>query len=211
MRKTHRNSDRYPVWRDGNLSGEFAQTPFNPALRISAETCLGDSLCHFCQVFDERTERRRHGVVADMNGVDRISCNDGNDIFILVGAGPEIIDHGYLEESRFVDHVMQASRLIGRHVVEVKVHRQFPAHDSPGPSKVDHRHLYLPLRCQSLPNDPRKFRAMTGTEEIRLLEDLFVYDDPLGEAGSARKIETTTARLIINFALQLDSSAEIQT
>ena len=36
---------------------------------------------------------------------------------------------------------------------------------------------------------------MTRTE-IRFLEDLFVYDDPVGEAGSARKIETANPTIV---------------
>jgi len=54
---------------------------------------------------------------------------------------------------------------------------------------------------------------MQGNDQNRdkVVEVLFVYDDPVGEAGSARKIETGTACLFINFTLQLDSSAEIQT
>src|SRR6185503_18277536 len=81
----------------------------------------------------------------------------------------EIVDHGHLEESRFVDQVVQPSRFVGRHVVEIKVHRQIPAHESPGPAKVDHCHLYFPPKCGSLPDNPRKCRAMTRTE-IRSLK-----------------------------------------
>jgi hypothetical protein len=169
---------------------------------LSSSGCLGN----FGKILDEGSERVWHGAVADVNRVNGISCNDCNYIFILVRPSSQIIDDRHLKESRFVEQVMQTSSLTGRHAVEVKVHRQFSPHHSPGPLKVDHCHFYLPSRFKAA-SQQRLADSEQLNSNVPPVGRVFVYEWSRGLQGSAEEIECC-GFLVLNRTIDY-SAAEI--
>jgi len=76
-------------------------------------------------------------------------------------------------------------RLAGWHIVEIKVHRQFLAHTSPGSLKVDHCHLYLPVWFKIAPNFPGDLSWQIARPASGFTEAVFVYAGPVGRSREA--------------------------
>ena len=132
----------------GEMVGQFIQRSAEP------EPVLSRGFCQFRELLYQRAQRLRHGCIADMYCVDRIASHHGDVILIFIRAGDEIVNHRDLEEIGGGQQILQPTFQACRHTAEVEVHRCLSAHASPGSSKVDHRHLYLPVEW--LPAAPQK-------------------------------------------------------